>query len=110
MVLADLLVVIKPGNEHVRALNICKHDLWRQSLAIVQHFWSFGFFGRINFNTFFCCNSLEVMNFFLFLQEKEKESWEASCDALKSKLEIAESNYLRAETEVAKMRSNLQSS
>ena len=50
------------------------------------------------------------MNFFLFLQEKEKESWEASCDALKSKLEIAESNYLRAETEVAKMRSNLQSS
>ncbi|CAN6970660.1 unnamed protein product [Brassica rapa subsp. trilocularis] len=39
--------------------------------------------------------------------EKEKESWEASCDALKSKLEIAESNYLRAETEVAKMRSQL---
>ncbi|WZZ85467.1 hypothetical protein YC2023_114046 [Brassica napus] len=39
--------------------------------------------------------------------EKEKESWEASFDALKSKLEIAESNYLRAETEVAKMRSQL---
>ncbi|KAL0718583.1 hypothetical protein Bca4012_067906 [Brassica carinata] len=39
--------------------------------------------------------------------EKEKESWEASCDALKSKLEIAERNYLRAETELAKMRSQL---
>ncbi|CAH2043013.1 unnamed protein product [Thlaspi arvense] len=39
--------------------------------------------------------------------EKEKETWEASCDALKSKLEIAESNYLRAEMEVAKMRSQL---
>lgn len=88
-------------------MNICKHDLSRQSLAMGQHFWSFGFFGRINFYTSFCCNSLE---FFLFLQEKEKESWEASFDALKSKLEIAESNYLRAETEVAKMRSNIQSS
>ncbi|KAG7607474.1 GRIP domain [Arabidopsis thaliana x Arabidopsis arenosa] len=39
--------------------------------------------------------------------EKEKETWEASCDALKSKLEIAESNYLQAEIEVAKMRSQL---
>uniref|UniRef100_A0A1J3D0Y6 Protein GRIP n=1 Tax=Noccaea caerulescens TaxID=107243 RepID=A0A1J3D0Y6_NOCCA len=39
--------------------------------------------------------------------EKEIETWEASCDALKSKLEIAESNYLRAEVEVAKMKSQL---
>ncbi|EOA14422.1 hypothetical protein CARUB_v10027624mg [Capsella rubella] len=39
--------------------------------------------------------------------EKEKETWEASCDALKSKLETAESNYLQAEIEVAKMRSQL---
>ncbi|CAA7057000.1 unnamed protein product [Microthlaspi erraticum] len=39
--------------------------------------------------------------------EKEIVTWEASCDALKSKLEIAESNYLRAEIEVAKMRSQL---
>ncbi|KAG7539576.1 GRIP domain [Arabidopsis suecica] len=39
--------------------------------------------------------------------EKEKETWEASCGALKSKLEIAESNYLQAEIEVAKLRSQL---
>lgn len=38
-------------------------------------------------------------------QEKEKESWEAASRALKTKLEIAESNCIRAEIEAAKMRS-----
>ncbi|XP_050241571.1 protein GRIP-like isoform X3 [Quercus robur] len=41
--------------------------------------------------------------------DKEKESWEAASQALKTKLEIAESNCIRAEIEVAKMRSQLES-
>ncbi|KAI4327827.1 hypothetical protein L6164_020244 [Bauhinia variegata] len=41
--------------------------------------------------------------------EKEKESWETASRALKTKLEIAESNCIRAEVEVAKMRSQLES-
>lgn len=41
--------------------------------------------------------------------EKEKESWEATCQALKAKLEIAESNCIRAEIEAAKTRSQLES-
>lgn len=40
--------------------------------------------------------------------DKEKESWEAATQALKSKLEIAESNCIRAEFEAAKMRSQLE--
>lgn len=39
------------------------------------------------------------------MQEKEKESWEAASQALKKKLEIAESNCIRAEIEAAKLRS-----
>ena len=39
------------------------------------------------------------------LQEKEKEVWQASSEALKMKLEVAESNCIRAEIEAAKMRS-----
>ena len=39
------------------------------------------------------------------VQEKEKESWKAASQAFKTKLEIAESNCIRAEIEVAKMRS-----
>lgn len=41
----------------------------------------------------------------LWIQEKEKESWEAASQALKKKLEVAESNCIRAEIEAAKMRS-----
>ncbi|PPS18415.1 hypothetical protein GOBAR_AA02154 [Gossypium barbadense] len=37
-------------------------------------------------------------------QEKEKESWEAASLAFKTKLEVAESNCIRAEIEAAKMR------
>ncbi|KAF5735895.1 protein GRIP [Tripterygium wilfordii] len=40
--------------------------------------------------------------------EKEKDSWEAASQALKAKLEIAESNCIRAEIEAAKMRSQLE--
>ncbi|KAJ8764139.1 hypothetical protein K2173_005049 [Erythroxylum novogranatense] len=40
--------------------------------------------------------------------EKEKESWEAASQAFKMKLEIAESNCIRAEIEAAKMRSQLE--
>ena len=39
------------------------------------------------------------------LQEKEKGTWQAASEALKMKLEIAESNCIRAEIEAAKMRS-----
>ena len=42
---------------------------------------------------------------FIVIQDKEKESWEAASQALKTKLELAESNCIRAEIEVAKMRS-----
>lgn len=41
--------------------------------------------------------------------EKERASWEAASQALKTKLEIAESNCIRAEVEVAKIRSQLES-
>lgn len=41
--------------------------------------------------------------------EKEKESWEVASQGLKTKLEIAESNCIRAEIEAAKMRSQLES-
>ncbi|KAM4129041.1 hypothetical protein ACJW30_02G215200 [Castanea mollissima] len=41
--------------------------------------------------------------------DKEKVSWEAASQALKTKLELAESNCIRAEIEVAKMRSQLES-
>ncbi|KAH0970987.1 hypothetical protein GBA52_023143 [Prunus armeniaca] len=41
--------------------------------------------------------------------EKEKESWEATSRALNTKLQIAESNRICAEIEVAKMRSQLES-
>ncbi|XP_050227282.1 protein GRIP [Mercurialis annua] len=41
--------------------------------------------------------------------EKEKESWETASQALKMKLEIAESSCIRAEIEAAKMRSKLES-
>ncbi|XP_030464104.2 protein GRIP [Syzygium oleosum] len=40
--------------------------------------------------------------------DKEKESWEAACQALKTKLEVAESNCIRAEVEVAKLKSQLE--
>lgn len=43
-------------------------------------------------------------------QAKEKETWEAASQALKAKLEIAESNCIHAEIEVAKMRSTQLSS
>lgn len=41
--------------------------------------------------------------------EKERESWKTASQALKAKLEIAESNCIRAEVEVAKIRSQLES-
>ncbi|XP_068309605.1 protein GRIP-like [Pyrus communis] len=41
--------------------------------------------------------------------EKENESWEAATRALKTKLEISESNRICADIEVAKMRSQLES-
>ncbi|XP_022741967.1 protein GRIP-like isoform X2 [Durio zibethinus] len=40
--------------------------------------------------------------------EKEKESWEAASQAFKTKLEITESNCIRAEIEAAKIRSQLE--
>ncbi|KAJ6774782.1 CROSSOVER SUPPRESSOR ON 3 OF GOWEN [Salix purpurea] len=40
--------------------------------------------------------------------EKEKESWEAASQALKTKLEIAESNCIHAEIGAAKMKSQLE--
>ncbi|OMO83403.1 hypothetical protein COLO4_22537 [Corchorus olitorius] len=40
--------------------------------------------------------------------EKEKQSWEAASQGFKAKLEIAESNCIRAEIEAAKMRSQLE--
>lgn len=40
--------------------------------------------------------------------EKEKETWQAASEALKMKLEVAESNCIRAEIESAKMRSQLE--
>ncbi|KAM3252140.1 protein GRIP isoform X1 [Capsicum annuum] len=39
--------------------------------------------------------------------EKEKESWETTCHSLRTKLEIAESNCIRAEIEAAKFRSTI---
>ncbi|TKY70262.1 GRIP protein [Spatholobus suberectus] len=42
-------------------------------------------------------------------REKERESWETASQALKAKLEIAESNCIHAEVEVAKIRSQLES-
>uniref|UniRef100_A0A7N0V8V6 GRIP domain-containing protein n=2 Tax=Kalanchoe fedtschenkoi TaxID=63787 RepID=A0A7N0V8V6_KALFE len=41
-------------------------------------------------------------------QEKERESWEASIQACKIKLETAEANCVRAEFETAKMRSQME--
>ncbi|WVZ11338.1 hypothetical protein V8G54_015868 [Vigna mungo] len=41
--------------------------------------------------------------------EKERESWETASQALKAKLDIAESNCIHAEVEVAKIRSQLES-
>ncbi|KAF4373797.1 hypothetical protein F8388_007703 [Cannabis sativa] len=41
--------------------------------------------------------------------EKEKESWEATSQALKTRLENSENNCIRAEVELAKMRSQLES-
>ncbi|XP_057448949.1 protein GRIP [Lotus japonicus] len=41
--------------------------------------------------------------------EKERESWQSASQALKAKLEIAESNCIRAEVEVAKIRSQFES-
>ncbi|GJN32274.1 hypothetical protein PR202_gb20770 [Eleusine coracana subsp. coracana] len=44
------------------------------------------------------------------LQEKERQSWEATCESLRSKLEASESAYLRSEVEFAKLKiSRLQS-
>lgn len=50
------------------------------------------YFGGFNFNLW-------------SVQEKERESWETASQALKMKLEIAESNCIRAEVELAKIRS-----
>lgn len=46
---------------------------------------------------------------FWCIQEKEKESWRGTTQALKTKLEVAESNCIRAEIEAAKLRSILTS-
>lgn len=40
--------------------------------------------------------------------EKEKESWQVTTQTLRTKLEVAESNCIRAEIEAAKMRSQLE--
>ncbi|KAH7849530.1 hypothetical protein Vadar_019165 [Vaccinium darrowii] len=40
--------------------------------------------------------------------DKEKESWQGTTQALKTKLEVAESNCIRVEIEAAKMRSQLE--
>lgn len=41
----------------------------------------------------------------IMIQEKEKESWEAICEALKAKLETAENSRVRAEVGTAKIKS-----
>lgn len=48
---------------------------------------------------------LSLLQYFQWVQEKEKDSWEMASNSLKQKLEIAESNFIRTEVEVAKMRS-----
>lgn len=102
--LADFLVMIY---EHRCAYrDNCQHNLRRQSLAIRQQEFQFLCI-IILFSSVVIPRTYDL---FWFLQEKEKETWQASYDAVKSKLEVAESNYLRAEIEVAKMRSNLRSS
>lgn len=50
-----------------------------------------------------CTTSLWLC--FNYIQEKEKESWEAASQGLNRKLEIAEANCIRAEIEAAKTRS-----
>ncbi|KAK3126999.1 hypothetical protein QOZ80_7AG0566730 [Eleusine coracana subsp. coracana] len=40
--------------------------------------------------------------------EKERQSWEATCESLRSKLEASESAYLRSEVEFAKVKSQLE--
>ncbi|KAK9678888.1 hypothetical protein RND81_11G239000 [Saponaria officinalis] len=40
--------------------------------------------------------------------EKEKEKWEMTCQTLKAKLQVAESNCIRAEIETAKIKSQLE--
>lgn len=40
-----------------------------------------------------------------YFQEKEEESWQAASQSLNWKLEVAESNCIRAEIEAAKMKS-----
>ncbi|KAK3124977.1 hypothetical protein QOZ80_7BG0598130 [Eleusine coracana subsp. coracana] len=40
--------------------------------------------------------------------EKERQSWEATCESLRSKLEASESAYLRSEVEFAKIKSQLE--
>ncbi|GJN07479.1 hypothetical protein PR202_ga25314 [Eleusine coracana subsp. coracana] len=42
------------------------------------------------------------------LQEKERQSWETTCESLRSKLEASESAYLRSEVEFAKVKSQLE--
>lgn len=42
-----------------------------------------------------------------YIQEKEKESWQAALQSLNWKLEVADSNCIRAEIEAAKMKSIL---
>lgn len=42
-------------------------------------------------------------------KEKEKENWQDICNSLQVKLEVAESNLIRAEVELARMRSQLDS-
>ncbi|WOL10758.1 protein GRIP isoform X1 [Canna indica] len=41
-------------------------------------------------------------------QDKEKQNWEAACQALRTKLEASENNCLRSEIELAKLRSQLE--
>lgn len=46
-----------------------------------------------------------VNSLIAYIQEKEKESWQAASQSLNWKLEVAESNCIRAEIEAAKMKS-----
>lgn len=52
-----------------------------------------------------CCSEILIYGLYMFDQEKERESWEAACQALRTKLEASESACLCSEIEAAKMRS-----
>lgn len=53
-----------------------------------------------------CYTTLFVYTrYFIFIQDKEKQNWEAAYQALRIKLEASENTCLRSEIELAKLKS-----